>query len=189
MDYSFQMSFSDCMAVEGHFRLPKRPVAPDAVTETVLRERTINPTEPLPTICASYGHQHELATHHLLQRGMFTFFSSGSEGFCWVEPPRIVALLGGQTRVSIERQPTDAYHVLGNAIAVPQAALAILVGLQAIQAETIPILRIVHDIWLKRMTTHNAFLCKLKVTSSPFHRLSWHSNAFQFAARALTPLP
>lgn len=125
-------------------------MAPDAVIDSVLRERVVSPVDPLPTICASYGHQHELASHHIAHRG--------SEGFHWIEPTRIVALLGGQTRVFVELQPTDAYHVLGNAIAVPQAALAILVGLQAIQAEPIPILQIIHDIWSTRMTTQNAFV-------------------------------
>ena len=136
----------------------KARVASDAVIDSVLRERVVNPMDPLPTICASYGHQHELASHHVAQRGLFAFFSSGPDGFQWIEPTRIVALLGGQTRVSVEYQPVDAYHVLGNAIAVPQAALAILVGLQAIHVETIPILQIVHDIWSSRLTSHNALV-------------------------------
>lgn len=80
----------------------KARVAPDAPVASVLRERIIHPEDPLRTICASYGHQHELASHHIASRGLFAFFSIMPEGLQWIEPTRIVALLGGLSRISIE---------------------------------------------------------------------------------------
>lgn len=42
------------------------------------------------------------------------------------------------------------------------AALAILVGLQAVNGIDLSIVQIVHDIWSDRMTTHNAIVQKGK---------------------------
>ena len=80
----------------------KARVAPDAPVASVLRERVIRSEDPLPTICASYGHQHELASHHIASRGLLAFFSETPEGLQWIEPTRIVALLGSTSTTSTE---------------------------------------------------------------------------------------
>ena len=126
--------------------------------EHVLMHRVASRSEPLPTCCAMYGRQHELDSMHLAQKGIFASLVVHEGSFSLIEPTRIAALLGGVKRVSLPVDPIEAFHGFGNAISVPQAALALLVGLQAINQEHLNIENLVHKVWNSRLTTQNAVI-------------------------------
>ena len=126
--------------------------------EHVVMHRVASRSEPLPTCCAMYGRQHELDSMHLAQKGIFASLVVHEGSFSLIEPTRIAALLGGVKRVSLPVDPIEAFHGFGNAISVPQAALALLVGLQAINQEHLNIENLVHKVWNSRLTTQNAVI-------------------------------
>ena len=134
----------------------KARISPDHTPEQVLRQRMIPLNEPLPTVCAMYGKQHELDPSHVAHKGLFASLVTQDDSVAFIEPTRIAALLGGINRISLPSNPLEAFHGLGNAVSVPQASLALLVGLQAISKTNVEIERIVGRIWSKRLTSTNS---------------------------------
>ena len=149
------------MVYGAHHLLPpakKARLSPDADRESVLMQRAVALNEPLPTFCAMYGRQHELDSNHVASKGLFASFMVNEGSMHLIEPTRIAALLGGVNRISLPSNPLDAFHGLGNAISIPQASLALLVGLQAINRSCLDIESIVCQVWNKRVTSQNAIV-------------------------------
>ena len=161
----------------------------DRSQEQVLAQRAAPLHEPLPTFCAMYGKQHELDPDHVANKGLFACLEEYQGSFAFIDPARIVALLGGTNRISLPSDPFEAFHGLGNAVSVPQAATAILVGLQAINRMSINVEHFVEGIWNKRLTVHNAVIvkedCFISIVDA---RLFWDRISFQPAPVCMHPM-
>lgn len=124
----------------------------------VLASRIPSETDPLPTLCASYSTQHALAEHHLDARGIFAALQLTPGGYAFFDPAMFIALLGGCDDLTLPTKLGEAFRLIGNAIAVPHAALALLVGLQTVLPVRLDILGLVRSCWLERLTAFNSVL-------------------------------
>ena len=132
----------------------------NAQLKEVLEVRVASSSEPLPTLCANYTVQHCLDPCHLRDKGIFAFLISPpwSDEPVFAEPTRCCCLLGPTSTVSMPLNVRDAFHHLGNAIAVPHALLAVGIGLTAVACFEANILQYVKQCWDDRLTSTNAIL-------------------------------
>eukprot|EP00438_Fugacium_kawagutii_P030029 Skav210980 [mRNA] locus=scaffold712:336637:344883:- [translate_table: standard] len=82
----------------------------------------------LPTLLASYSNQSKLDRQHLAQRGIFAFLiedSSAPFGCRYLDVIEALRALGFLSSLVLPTRFVDAMHCLGNALAPPQALLAI----------------------------------------------------------------
>ena len=110
----------------------KRARYQDTEPSVVLRARVASTSDSLPTLCANYTVQHCLSSSHLQHRGLFASLQLLDKRFAFLDPVRFACLLGPTTVIAMPLTQADAYHHLGNAIAVPHALLALTVGLVAV---------------------------------------------------------
>ena len=113
----------------------------------VLMARLVHEHELMPTLCASYTEQHLLAPQHLARKGLFAALQLLPAGFAFFDPARFVALLGAFTDQALPSKLSEAFRLVGNAIAVPHSLLTILVGLQSILPIRIDIFDQVRTCW------------------------------------------
>ena len=115
-----------------HSLLPpakRSKIAPNAPAEVILQTRFLRPHEPVPTVCASYGFQHLLPIHLLEQKGIFATLKEGEAGPEFLDPAMLASMLGLFETTVLSNQLQLLYRQIGNAIASPQALLALLTGL------------------------------------------------------------
>ena len=133
---------------------------PSASVSQVLQARVTSCSEPLPTLCASYSTQHQLDPGHLREKGIFAFLicPPWTPEPVFAEPTRCACLLGSPSAVSMPLDVRRAFHHLGNAISVPQALLAVGIGLTSVSCLDKSVLRCVKNCWGDRLTCTNAIL-------------------------------
>lgn len=125
----------------------------------VLKARCPLPSDQLATLVASYTSQHHLSKQHIRYAGIFAELKLRSDGtFAFFDPPKWASLLGCTSTLFIPRDVSEAFGVLGNAIATPQAAMAILcmVNLAGIVSAPISIVATVLRLWADRMTAKSS---------------------------------
>ena len=99
--------------------------APDTPVEAIIRSRFLQPHEPVPTVCASYGFQHELPRSCLEQKGIFATLRDGDFGPEFLDPALLAGLLG-LLETSVFSSKLDVLY--RNAIATPHALFVLLQG-------------------------------------------------------------
>eukprot|EP00434_Breviolum_minutum_P002918 symbB.v1.2.002565.t1/scaffold136.1/size304296/18 len=125
----------------------------------ILKTRCPSPSDQLATLVSSYTSQHLLARQHIRYSGIFAELRVKSNGtFCFFDPPRWASLLGCTATLFLPRDVPEAFGFLGNAIATPHAAIAILsmVNLAGIVSAPISIVATVLRLWEDRMTAKTA---------------------------------
>ena len=145
--------------IYGDFRwLPKSKshgLSVQSSLQEVLTARCIQEHDLMPTLCASYSQQHELAATHLDSKGIFAVVVKKQNKFAFVDPLRFVPLFGMPlSQAAVLPNKIDlCFHQLGNAITVPHALLTLLVGLTAIGLVALPISKTVMQCWNDRATS------------------------------------
>lgn len=120
--------------------------------DDVLSARCIRRSDTLPTLCASYSQQHALATSHLDAKGIYATLVVKQGKFAFIDPMRFIPLFGmPHNQVGILPVKIDlCFHQLGNAITVPHALLALLVGFNSIGITNLPVINTVLNCWNER---------------------------------------
>ena len=125
----------------------------------ILKARCPLPSEQLATLVSSYTAQHCLSLQHIRFSGVFAELRLLANGtFCFFDPPRWASLLGCTNILFLPSDVSEAFAVIGNAIATPHAAMAIscMVNFAGIVSAPIPIVATVMRLWADRMTAKNA---------------------------------
>lgn len=140
----------------------------------VLLSRCINENDNFPTLCASYGSQHELDLQHIRAKGIFAPLILKDGSFWFIDPFRCATLLGATphfgTAFSVDL--IDAWSNLGNSVSVPQALHAILILLHSIGLCHISIPDIVLQCWNDRFNAKSTII-------GWKHCLFWFLNGWQ----------
>ena len=160
-----QLAFTDSLRkIYGDPRLlPKgkaKNLPPFPSEHQVLMARLPSLVEALPTLCSNYSTQHLLSTKHLGEKGIFASIDFNEGEFAFQSPVRFVALLGATMDISIPTKIEEAFHGLGNAIAVPQAALSLLVGLATVLDQHIPLNETISKIAELAITSRSHAVCE-----------------------------
>ena len=142
----------------GNYRfLPQakqRSVPADASVQRVLKERVQDPFETLPTLCASYGNQHNL----LADRGIFAVLDHDGKDFFFIDPFAHCALLGATESIVVSFKMVLAFRQIGNAVSVPQAILTLGVGFRALLKWDLDVITLVLRCWAARLTSFSSFV-------------------------------
>ena len=152
---------ADELAVYGDWTLlppAKRAKHHNADPEMVLSARLVSDQEPLPTLCANYTVQHTLHASHLQQKGIFACLQHVDNRYAFLDPVTSACLLGPTSSITMPLLLEDAFHHLGNVIAVPHALLALLIGLVSLLPIDVNIIATVQACWNDRLTRKNALL-------------------------------
>lgn len=156
----------------------QRKLPKNASCRDVLNARVQDPFVALPTLCASYGQQHELPLSHLERQGIFANLVSTGPSFAFVDPFTHVALLGAVDNVVLPLKAGVAFRQVGNAIAVPHALLTSAIGFHTLLAWDLDVNLLVRKCWDERLTSFAAFivcdggfmiLCSMKQFIRDFH--------------------
>ena len=133
----------------------------------VLLSRAIKEHENIPTLCASYGSQHNLDSGHLEGKGIFAPLIQSAGSFQFVDPFRCAALLGATPHfgTAFSCNLVDAWANLGNSVSVPQALQVITILLKSLGICKFPIQDVVLQCWNDRFKAddtivgliHNAY--------------------------------
>ena len=127
-------------------------------TNEIIRSRIPRGSEVLPTLCASYTRQHELARHHLAQKGIFACLQEHASGFSFFDPAMFSCLFGATEHVVLSEKVSESFHFIGNAITVPHSVLTLCIALHAVSECRIDPIGLVRNAWFSRLTTHNSIL-------------------------------
>ena len=157
-----KLSPSECAVYDSVRFLPpaKRPryENKNLQNKEVIRSRVPDPSEILPTLCASYSRQHLLAEGHLEQKGIFACLNETSEGFCFFDPAMYCSLFGATESVILSEKIGESFLFVGNAITVPHSILALSIVLHATSACQVDPIGLVRKAWSDRLTARNAVL-------------------------------
>ena len=138
-----------------HSLLPpskRMKIAPDMPSEAIIRSRYLQSHEPVPTVCASYGFQHELPRSCLEQKGIFATLREGDFGPEFLDPALLAGLLG-LLETSVFSSKLDVlYRQIGNAIATPHALFVLLQGFKYLFQWPTDVVQIVNEVWTTRLT-------------------------------------
>ena len=128
--------------------------------EQCLKLREILPGQTLPTICDSYTRQHELAMHHMREKGIFAVLVRNEDSWFFLDPVRCLAFLGAHvtTTAAIHWDVSVAFKHLGNAISVQHALLGLLVAFNMCGIFQSPIAELVICAWQDRLKPSNCFV-------------------------------
>ncbi|CAK9007346.1 unnamed protein product [Durusdinium trenchii] len=178
----FDCTWQDVEKVYGDPKLlppaKQRKLPKNASCRDVLNARVQDPFVALPTLCASYGQQHELPLSHLERQGIFANLVSTGPSFAFVDPFTHVALLGAVDNVVLPLKAGVAFRQVGNAIAVPHALLTSAIGFHTLLAWDLDVNLLVRKCWDERLTSFAAFivcdggfmiLCSMKQFIRDFH--------------------
>ena len=116
-----------------HAMLPPTKRMKYSSRDQVFQIRQAQLTNPLPTLCANYTQQHCLDEKHLREKGIFATLQIIDDQVCFLDPLRFIALFGTVGKITLPCNISQAFHMLGNAIAVPHALLAASVAFSAIE--------------------------------------------------------
>ena len=136
----------------------QNPALQSASQMQVLRKRVQDPYDTLPTLCASYGNQHNLSPAHLQARGIFAVLDFGGKDFFFIDPFVHCSLLGATESVVMSFKMVLAFRQIGNAISVPQAMLTLGVGFRALLSWDLPVHTLVLRCWAARLTSFSSFV-------------------------------
>ena len=132
-----------------------------------LQGRLASPTEPLPTLCASYSRQHHLSAEHLQTKGIFAVLKQQDGFYCFLDPAHFCNLFGLTAELLLPSKLSLAFKVVGNAITIPHSVMCICVGLYAALPESIDPVSVMREAWEHRLTAKTAVLFE----QGPFVRL------------------
>ena len=140
--------------------LPKAKQAKgDMTKQQVLQARCPKSEDNLGTLVASYMRQHELPFHHLVRHGIFAELMINGEGqVSFVDPVRWAAMMGNLYTLFLPENLEDTFQLLGNCIAVPHAALALIIMLNhtICQEICIPAEQTINRMWADRTLVNRA---------------------------------
>ena len=135
----------------------KRKCLPNKFTPAdVLELRFPKLNEVLPTLCASCTSQHELATHHIEDKGIFAFLENHHRGISFFAPLRFCSLFGACEMIVFPNRIQEAFRGVGNAITVQHALLAIVLGLQALTKQNLNVSGLIQRSWDDRLINSNS---------------------------------
>lgn len=86
-----------------------------------LRLKTVR--QPLPNVMAAQGSQHELPCDLLAEKGLFSFILNVNECLRFATPFEISSAMGYPATTCFPDDFNQAWHMIGNALAIPHAAL------------------------------------------------------------------
>jgi hypothetical protein len=92
----------------------------------VLKLRIRDETQPLPNVMAAQGSQHLLPKELLSEKGLYSFLLKINECLRFATPFEICSAMGFPSSTALPDVFQDAWHMVGNALAVPQAAIQCL---------------------------------------------------------------
>ena len=119
--------------------------------ESTLKLRIADEKCPLPTLCASYSSQHQLNQDHIRHRGIFAVLVKDGKFVSFVDLPRWISLLGATEKIVLPSKVPVAFRIVGNAIAVPHALLALLFAFQSIHNMPLAITDTIRQCWKNRL--------------------------------------
>lgn len=134
-------------------------ISQGASAKEVLKARCVHEKDILPTLVASYGSQHCLPPDHLVQKGIFASVRAVDDSFAFVDPCKLVALLGAPAAFPcVFPLPIKKMFLhIGNAISTSHAALANLVVLNVLGQVT-DIRRNIEALWNDRISPENTVI-------------------------------
>ena len=163
----------------------KRQAFTNTTTCTAVLQARIPPEgEPLPTLCAAYTEQHHLSTAHIANKGIFAALQMLPQGFAFLDPARFISLLGAVDAVRLPLKLSEAFRIVGNAIAIPHGLLALLIAFQAVLPTRIDFQQAIRQCWDSRLTADNAMI----VTQRDWAYIIQH-NQCTTLLRARKPTP
>ena len=128
------------------------------LNKEIIRSRIPGGSEILPTLCASYTRQHNLAKHHLAQKGIFACIQEKASGFSFFDPAMFCSLFGATEHVVLSEKACDSFRFIGNAITVPHSVLTLCIAIHAISESKIDPIGLVRQAWSDRLTAYNSIL-------------------------------
>eukprot|EP00438_Fugacium_kawagutii_P013606 Skav202999 [mRNA] locus=scaffold1344:77725:81072:+ [translate_table: standard] len=138
----------------------KREQLPAAATpDQVMKARVTHRDEVLPTLVASYSSQHRLPSKWFENGGIFADFQLVEPGkYCFQSPALWTIMLGNAHPLHLPRDREDMFHMLGNAISVPHAGIALLVALKELDlySSFFSISKDVLALWDSKLTAETA---------------------------------
>lgn len=123
----------------------------------VIRTRVPSASDVLPTLCASYTRQHELAKH-LAQKGIFACIKEEASGFCYFDPAMFCSLFGATEHVVLSAKIGESFHFIGNAITVPHSVLSLCIVMHSVCESKIDPVGLVRQAWRARLSAYNSIL-------------------------------
>ena len=151
---------SECQIYDSPMFLPpaKRPRYEnrDLKTNEIIRSRVPTSADILPTLCASYTRQHQLAEHHLRQKGIFACLRETATGFQFLEPTLFCSLFGAIEHVVLSEKVGESFRIVGNAISIPHSLLALSITFHCTSTCKADPIGLVRQAWKARLTAYNA---------------------------------
>ena len=167
LEHQLKLGSSLC-AIYGDLRLlptnKRSGLGPSPTPESVLDARCLNKGEIMPTVVASYSRQHEIASDHVAERGIFAFLIKNAVGFSFIDPFKCLALLGvpKDQCAFVPRKIDVAFRHIGNALSVQQALLCLLIACQSVGINFGPLRKVILDCWGNRLTANNCIVFRTK---------------------------
>ena len=133
-------------------------LATDDVVQEVLNSRVRGENSQLATIVASYGNQHMLPIQNLVQKGIFAELCSGKHGIRFFSPVELFYLLCPVLDCAFPVSMRQCHLVIGNAIGVPHAALALCNACAALGLVRVNPVDLVLEVIQKRLHAGNTIV-------------------------------
>eukprot|EP00438_Fugacium_kawagutii_P005874 Skav200945 [mRNA] locus=scaffold2354:77239:81345:- [translate_table: standard] len=92
----------------------------------VMKLRLCRPTQVLPHLMASYGHQHKLPERLLLEKGVYAFLIDVDDQPRMITPCEAATCMGMPDSIMLPTDFKQAWKVIGNSLTIPQAMLQCL---------------------------------------------------------------
>ena len=133
-----------------------------ATAECAKRFRLCHPAQQSKTFMAAYHYQHELPEGMLSRRGLLCSLLQVGSGVRFFSGPEIASCHGAQLRMLLEQDDRQCMRKLGNALAVPQAAVTMVhaVGILRPECRLDPAVVASHSV-NGRMTSLNSALFRV----------------------------
>lgn len=121
--------------------------------QAVLDARCVEKGKSLPTLCASYSSQHELDLQFLKQRGIYGSLINRMGQYMFLSPCIFINLFGatGEVPVVFPNKLKITFRLIGNAITVQHALLALRVMFTSLGFDKQPISQKVLHCWDHRL--------------------------------------
>ena len=156
-----RLSPSECQTYDSLEFLPpakrSRYENRDLKTNEIIRSRVLGGADTMPTLCASYTRQHLLADQHLRHKGIFACLRETATGFQFFEPTLFCSLFGALEHIVLSEK-LGSFLVVGNAISVPHALLALSIVFHCTSSCKSDPIGLVRKAWTERLTAFNAFV-------------------------------